>query len=90
MKIVGKVLWWDARDQNGIIKDSDGRKFYFDVSVIDSKSASKVKAGAVVRFEFNSEIKDALCARKVSIANNQEKSKLEKYESSRRQLSLFQ
>lgn len=66
MSLIGKVLWWDERDGNGIIKDAAGKKYYFDTSVLDSKPKI-VSSGKIVRFEINKKIKDSLCACSVSI-----------------------
>ncbi len=90
MKLIGTVLWWDVRDQNGIIKDLEGRKFYVDVSVLESHMLSRMKSGAVVCFEQNPMVKDALCAHRVSPANAREKTKLAKEFENRRQLSFFE
>jgi cold shock CspA family protein len=62
MSLIGKVLWWDERDGNGLIKDSNGRKYYFDSSVLDNRSKSKITSGKIVKFEINEKIKDSLCA----------------------------
>lgn len=90
MRLIGTVLWWDARDQNGVIKDLDGRKFYFDVSVLEARTLSKMKSGSVVCFEQNTKITDTLCAHKVAHATAREKARLAKAFEGRRQLSLFQ
>ncbi len=89
MQIVGKVLWWDDRDGNGIIKDCDGHKYYFDTSVVDSRYLSKIKSGLTVRFELNQAIKDSLCAHKVAPASVREQNRLQRELESRRQLELF-
>lgn len=65
--IFGVVLWWDEHDGNGIIKDVNGSKYYFDSSVISQKN---IKSGLNVQFERNSEIKDCVCAYKVKIVNS--------------------
>jgi cold shock CspA family protein len=67
MSLIGKVLWWDERDGNGIIKDADGKKYYFDTSVLDSKQRTKPSSGKIVKFALNKRIKDSLCACAVSI-----------------------
>jgi cold shock CspA family protein len=89
MQLYGRVLWWDANDQNGIIKDTEGRKIYFDLSTVDSRTTTKLKSGLVVRFEINPKINNALCAHKVSAANHKEKSRHDREALARRQLSLF-
>lgn len=87
--LIGKVLWWDDRDGIGVIKDVDGRKFYFDVSVLTAQQRGKMKSGVAVRFEQNPEIPEALCARKVALASSREQSRLEKQIVSRLQMELF-
>jgi cold shock CspA family protein len=86
---IGKVLWWDDRDGNGVITDSGGNKYYFDTSVLCTPIKGKIEAGAVVRFEKNDEINDTLCARQVTLANMKEKSRLQRELERSRQLELF-
>lgn len=78
MQNLGKILWWDNRDKNGIIVGSDGRKYYFDSSVIETRSRSKIQSGLTVRFNVNLSIKDTLCAHNVAAANTKEQGKLQR------------
>ena len=78
MKIVGKILWWDHKDQNGIIVDASGNEFYFDVSVIEGRKTSGLKSGIVVQFIANTSIKEIYCAKAVQIPPSKSKSRLEK------------
>lgn len=39
----GKILWWDERDGNGIVKDSNGNEWYIDTSVIKSGTPARGK-----------------------------------------------
>ena len=89
MQLIGKVLWWDDRDGNGIIKDVSGQKFYFDTSVVSSQYIKKIKSGLTVRFEVNPKITDTLCAHKVAAATLREQSRLEREIRDRQQLDLF-
>lgn len=68
-KIIGKVIWFDKRDGNGVIKSTLGTKFKREVKFYTDTSAinEPIKAGDVVSFEHNSEIRDCLCAKNVSI-----------------------
>ena len=59
---VGKILWWDSKDKNGIIKTGDGKKYYFDFSVLKIIQLDRIKARALVTFEVNSKITSCLCA----------------------------
>lgn len=72
MKLFGTVLWWDAIDQNGVIKALDGNKYYFDASVLRGKSKSSIASKDVVKFERNEAIGEALCAKSVSLATERE------------------
>lgn len=74
MSLIGKVLWWDERDGNGIIKDADGKKYYFDSSVFEQRPKAKISSGKIVKFEINRKIKDTLCACRVSIISVKEQS----------------
>jgi cold shock CspA family protein len=62
MSLIGKILWWDERDGNGLIKDSSGKKYYFDSSVLANPIKSKICSGKIVKFQINTKIKDSLCA----------------------------
>jgi len=75
MSLIGKILWWDERDGNGVIKDSEGKKYYFDTSVMDRKNKSKVSSGKLVKFEINKNIKDTLCACAVVLVTTKDQSK---------------
>lgn len=65
--IVGKILWWDARDNNGMITTGDGKKYYFDASVVKSFRGEKLKARTLVTFEINGDIRNCLCAKNVRL-----------------------
>jgi len=87
MKIVGKILWWDQRDQNGIIVDANGNEFYFDISIIEGK-VSSLKANAVVQFTIHTEVKKAAFAKSVNIPLSKSKNKLEREFEKRLQLEM--
>ena len=65
MQLIGKILWWDKRDKNGIIQDPFGNEFYFDISVLDGRKTDRVQRGLFVRFMINDEISGTSCAKKV-------------------------
>ena len=77
MKIIGKILWWDKKDENGIIVDAQGNEYYFDVSVIDGRKSSP-KQGTLVIFKINESINETVCAKSVLIPTERERNKLEK------------
>lgn len=78
MELIGRVLWWSERDENGIIVDPNGNEFYFDRSVLNPKSKSKIKRNSSVVFQYNSGIHDCLCAHKVSIPTLKKKKIIER------------
>ena len=78
MKIVGKILWWDQKDQNGIIIDANANEYYFDISVVEGHRISSLKAGAVVQFQINSNIKNLACAKSVQVPPSKSKGRLER------------
>ena len=61
--MIGKILWWSDRDQNGIIV-SDGKEYYFDRSVI--RDSFPLERGQFVLFDRNSQITECLCATNIS------------------------
>jgi len=67
MKIVGKILWWDARDKEGIAVDADGNEYYFNYSVFPEHSKLKVIEGRFVQFQVNRRVKHMLCAAGVTV-----------------------
>lgn len=64
-KLTGKVLWFDERDGNGIIKGDDGYKYYTDISVTPNRKS--LKHDQTVTFEANPNIPSCLCAWKVEL-----------------------
>jgi len=77
MPLVGKVLWWDERDGNGIILDPTGNEFYFDSSVI-SKTSKAPRTGQYVKFELNLAVRGTLCAFKVVFPTARNRSSIER------------
>ncbi|MCY4524181.1 MAG: hypothetical protein OXB84_05535 [Halobacteriovoraceae bacterium] len=78
MELIGRVLWWSERDENGIIVDPHGNEFYFDRSVLKLKSWQSVKRNAVVTFYINKSIQDCLCARNIKIPEKHKRKIAEK------------
>ncbi len=78
MELIGRVLWWSDKNENGIIIDPTGNEFYFDRSVLKLKPKQKVERKQVVVFEYNSRIKDCLCACNVQIPSASKKTTIEK------------
>jgi cold shock CspA family protein len=75
---LGRILWWDQRDLNGVIVDTSGNEFYFDISVIENRRINGLKAGAVVQFQINSSITNIACAKSVLVPPAKIKDRLEK------------
>lgn len=78
MKIVGKILWWDQKDQNGIVVDANGNEFYFDISVVEARRTTNLKPRTVVQFQINASMDGVACAKCVIIPPAKSKSKLER------------
>lgn len=72
MHLVGKVLWWSSRDGKGVIEDPHGNEYYFDSSVINASKGIRVRAGTIVKFEINKNIKGTLCACNIATLNARE------------------
>lgn len=86
--MIGKVLWWSNRDQNGVIIDSRGNEYYFDRSVITSKSLAKIENGMFVTFEFD-RCENLLTAKNLIVAKSKDRQKIErKFSLEQAQLSL--
>jgi hypothetical protein len=66
MQLVGKVLWWDGRDREGVIVDSNGREVYFNSSVFPDFNKHKNIEGKFVWFTLNKSVPHLTCAKSVS------------------------
>lgn len=66
MQQVGKVLWWDARDREGVIVDALGAEIYFNASIFPEHTKLKRIEGKYVWFTLNKAITHAVCAKSVS------------------------
>lgn len=62
MKFVGKILWWDTRDKEGIIVDADGNEYYVNASVFPEHTKLKTIEGRFVQFQTHKRVKHMLCA----------------------------
>lgn len=62
-KLIGKVLWFDQRDGQGVIKTEDGTSYYTDISAL----ITHIKSGDLVKFEINKLITDIRCAHQVEL-----------------------
>lgn len=78
MELIGRVLWWSDKDENGIIIDPNGNEFYFDRSVLSLSQRQVIKDEAVVTFYYNSSIKDCLCACDVKLPTASKKKSYER------------
>lgn len=63
--MIGKIVWYSKRDQNGIILCPQGNEYYFDSSVTEM-AIDDIKRHQIVEFTVNRAIKDARCARDVA------------------------
>lgn len=78
MELIGRVLWWSEKNENGIIVDPTGNEFYFDRSVLHLKPTQTIKRKEVVIFHYNDRVSDCLCAREVKIPSKRRKASAEK------------
>lgn len=78
MELIGRVLWWSERDENGIVVDPSGNEFYFDRSVLQLKGKQTIERNSIVFFEYNHSIKDCLCARNIQLPTANKKKAIEK------------
>lgn len=78
MELIGRVLWWSEKDENGIIVDPNGNEFYFDRSVIHLKPKQTIERKSVVIFQYNDAVRDCLCAHNVELPTANKKKAIEK------------
>ena len=88
MKIVGKILWWDQKDQNGVVVDASGNEYYFDISVVEGRQNHNLKHGSVVKFQKNESITSISCAKSVQLPPRKSKERLEREFQKNLQLAL--
>lgn len=67
-EVLGKVMWWSTRDENGVILDSWGNEYYIDRSTLKPRQMAKIKRGSVLYFRW-SRVQDTLVAKSVRIPN---------------------
>ena len=77
MQQIGKVLWWDARDSEGVLVDSKGNEIYFNKSVFKEYKNKSIE-GKLVLFDLNKEIRHSLCATFVTPVPSRSVSKMKK------------
>ena len=67
--LTGNILWYSERDKNGIIRTSDGKEWYFDISVVNGRKMPSFPEykQALVSFTHNTAIKDCRCAKDVKL-----------------------
>jgi|SaaInlStandDraft_6_1057023.scaffolds.fasta_scaffold557786_1 hypothetical protein len=78
MELIGRVMWWSERDENGIVIDPKGNEFYFDRSVLSLKPKQTIKMNLVVTFDYNESVKDCLCACNIRIPTANKKKNIER------------
>jgi hypothetical protein len=87
-QVLGKILWWSDRDENGVICDPSGNEYYFDRSVVNLKKRQKLDFDTLVIFT-PSRCDKILAAKEVTIPMSKLKPKYERrYEQEKNQLSL--
>lgn len=87
-KRIGKVLWWSDKDKNGIICDSYGNEYYFDVSVLNLSRRQNISRNIMVTF-LSDKVEGLLTAKEVCIPQLKQARKYEmKFEQERTQLTL--
>lgn len=85
---LGKVLWWDRRDQEGIIVDGQDRQFYFNHSVLDQRTLKKIDDGKLIEFEPVELSNSRLCAKNIMVITTRSQKKAEQRFLQDRQLDL--
>ena len=88
MRQLGKILWWDRRDAEGIIVDSAGNEFYFNASVFAEHSKHKSLEGRFVEFFYNQQVSHAACAQSVKVVPQSSQSKARKTFESGKQIEF--
>lgn len=76
--MVGKVLWWDDRHQEGQIITAVGMKFYFNYSVIKNWPSGSVKRDQLVEFKHDAATSHAMCAISVGFPVGEKKKQIQR------------
>ncbi len=90
MELMGRVLWWSEKNENGVIVDLNGNEFYFDRSVLKLKPQQKIERKSVVTFEHNTLIHDCLCANKVQLTSASKNKTIERHLKNRLPTNLLE
>lgn len=78
MLLIGRVLWWDYRDKEGIIIDAEGNEYFFNSSSFPDFSKFKSLEGRFVEFSLNKSVKHVRCASNILVVPLSAQSKIKK------------
>jgi|GEM_PF-2708040 len=78
MLIIGRVLWWDNRDQEGVIVDAENNEYYFNSSTFPEFSKFKSLEGRFVEFGKDKNIKHIRYASNIFVVPLNAQSKIKK------------
>lgn len=85
--MVGKVLWWDDRHNEGQIIATDGNRYYFNYSVIKDWPKIAIKRDQLIQFKQDSTSLQSFCAIGVHVLTGDRKRKAT--QTFKKQLELF-
>ncbi len=89
MAMIGKILWWDRRDQEGVILDGSGNQYFFNYSLISAKILSQLKDDLLVEFETALPSNNGtVCAKSVRPITDKLKKRAEREFQGQKQLSI--
>jgi hypothetical protein len=88
MPRIGKVLWWDRRDGEGIVVDAAGKQFYFNRSGMSPLTMSKMRDDLLIQFEISKVVKHLSCAEAVQVIAPKQRKQAEKTFLGQMQLEL--
>lgn len=76
--MVGKVLWWDDRYQEGQIITAVGMKFFFNSTVIKRWPKSGVKRSQVIEFKHDAQTRQGVCATEVTFPVGEQRKRIQR------------
>lgn len=88
MRQLGKILWWDRRDAEGVIVDNSGNEFYFNKSAFPDHEKTKDLEGRFVEFLCNPSVTHVACAKDVKVVPMSSQAKARKKFESGKQIEF--
>jgi len=85
---VGKILWWDGNQNEGVIRDGTGAEYYFNYSAVSGRLTSQIADGRFVEFQTIVTADGQSCAKDITLIPVKSEKRAIKRISQEKQLAL--